>query len=113
MPQKEVIVNAQAIEAKFPGLMDKGLANPSKDDYYTYVLYKSFPLHIPIVSVRPLTSVPRTSKSERPNDHGNRRRKSFSSEKCTIRVSCSLNSMSRRDFMSSFFVSAPSSPVIV
>ncbi|CAO4374006.1 Protein CBG06101 [Caenorhabditis briggsae] len=35
MPQKEVIVNAPAIESKFPGLMDKGLANPSKDDYYT------------------------------------------------------------------------------
>ncbi|EGT33148.1 hypothetical protein CAEBREN_14783 [Caenorhabditis brenneri] len=35
MPQKEVIVNAQAIEERFPGLMDKGLANPSKDDYYT------------------------------------------------------------------------------
>ncbi|CAD6191440.1 unnamed protein product [Caenorhabditis auriculariae] len=35
MPQKEVIMNAQTIEKKFPGLLEKGLSNPAKDDYYT------------------------------------------------------------------------------
>ncbi|CAI5447026.1 unnamed protein product [Caenorhabditis angaria] len=35
MPQKEVIVNKQTIDEKYPGLLDKGLANPEKDNYYT------------------------------------------------------------------------------
>uniref|UniRef100_A0A1I7WWD6 NADH dehydrogenase [ubiquinone] 1 beta subcomplex subunit 6 n=1 Tax=Heterorhabditis bacteriophora TaxID=37862 RepID=A0A1I7WWD6_HETBA len=39
MPQKEVIVNSLAIEAKYPGLQASGLSDPSKNNYFTICIY--------------------------------------------------------------------------
>lgn len=37
MPQKEILINAATIEAKYPGLTDRALSNPAKNDYYGFV----------------------------------------------------------------------------